>query len=68
MVVAKALSTRQIDDERAAFGATLSTDPRRGNCFSRDQTAGHLLPVLCTHRDGRDEDRGVGGCVSETSA
>ena len=65
MVVAEALSTGQTGDERAAFGQTLSTNSRRGDCLPRDQTAGDLLPVLCAHRDGCHEDRRVGGGVSE---
>ena len=66
MVIAEALSTGQTGDERAAFGPPLSTDSRRGDRLSRNQTACHLLPVLCAHRDGCDEDRRVGGGLSET--
>ena len=65
MVIAEALSTGQTGDERPAFGPTLSTDSRRGDRLPRDQTAGDLLPLLCAHRDGCDEDRRVGGRVSE---
>ena len=64
MVFAEVLSTGQTGDERAALGPTLPTDSRRGDCLSRDQTAGDLLPVLCAHRGGCPEDRCVGGGVS----
>lgn len=64
MVIAEALSTGQTGDERAAFGPTLSTDSRRRDCLSRDQTAGNLLPMLRAHRDGCHEDRRVGWDVS----
>lgn len=64
MVIAEAISTRQTGDERAAFGAALSTDSRCGDCLSRDQTAGNLLPVLCAHRDGCHEDRRIGRRVT----
>lgn len=65
MAVAEALSSGQTGDERPAFGPALSTDTRRGDCLSRDQTAGNLLPLLCAHRDGCDEDRGVGWRVRQ---
>ena len=65
MVIAEALSTGQTGDERPAFGPTLSADSRRGDCLPRDQTAGHLLPLLCAHRDGCHEDRRAGRRVSE---
>lgn len=65
MVIAEALSTGQTSDERPTVGPTLSTDSRRGDYLSRDQTAGNLLSLLCAHRDGCHEDRGVGGGVSE---
>ena len=65
MVIAQALSTGQTGDERAAFGPTLSTHSRPGDCLSRDQTAGNLLPLLCAHRDGCHEDRRVGRGMSE---
>lgn len=58
-------STWQIGDERAAVGQTLSADSWRGDCLSRNQTAGNLLSMLCAHRDGCDEDRRAGGGVSE---
>lgn len=64
MVVAEALSTGQTCDERPAFGPALPADSRRRDCLSRDQTAGHLLPVLCTPRDGCHEDRRVGRGVA----
>jgi hypothetical protein len=65
MVIVKAPRTGEAGDERAALGPALSTDPRRGDCLPRDQTAGDLLPVLCAHRDGCHEDRRVGRRVSE---
>jgi hypothetical protein len=65
MVGAEALSTGQAGDERAAFGPALSTNSRRGNRLSRDQTAGNLLPLLCAHRDGCHEDRRLGRSLSE---
>lgn len=64
MVIAKALSTGQTGDERAAISPTLSAYLGRGDCLSRNQTAGDLLPLLCAHRDGCDEDRGIGRGVS----
>ena len=64
MAIAEALGTGQTGDERAAFSSTLPTDSRRGDCLPRDQTAGNLLPLLCAHRDGCHEDRGVGRGVS----
>ena len=67
MVAFQALSTGQTGDERRAFGSTLSTDPRRGDCLSRDQTAGGLLPLLCAPRDGCDEGRRLGRGVSQIS-
>jgi len=60
VVVAKAFSTGQTGDERQAFSSTLPADSRRGDCLSRDQPAGNLLPVLCPHRDGRHEGRRLG--------
>ena len=60
MVIAEALSTGQTGDERPAVSPTLSTNSRRGNRLSGDQTAGNLLPVLCTHGDGCHEDRRLG--------
>lgn len=65
MVIAEAPRTWQTGDERPAFGPTLPTDSWRGDCLSRDQTAGHILPVLCAHRNGCHEDRGLGGSVSK---
>ncbi len=65
MVIAKALSTGQTGDERAAIGPTVSTDSRCGDCLSRDQTANNLLSVLCAPRDGCHEDPVTGRGVSE---
>jgi len=65
MVIAEAPGTGQTGNERPAVGPTLSTDSRRGDRLSWDQTAGNLLSVLCAHRDGCDENRGVGGGVNE---
>ena len=65
MVIAEALSTGQTGNERSAFGPTLSTDSRRGDCLPRNQTAGNLLPLLCTHRDGCHEDRRIGWGVRQ---
>lgn len=65
MVIAEALSTGQAGDERPTLGASLSTDSRPGDCFSRDQTAGNLLPMLRTHRDGCHEDRCIGRRMSK---
>ena len=59
----RSLSTGQAGDERAAFGPALSANSRCGHRLSRDQTAGHVLPLLCTHRDGCHEDRRLGWCV-----
>jgi hypothetical protein len=65
MVIAEALSTGQTGDERPAFGPTSSTNSRGGDCLSRAQAAGKLLPLLCAHRDGCDEDRRLGGGVTQ---
>jgi hypothetical protein len=65
MAVSQAPGTGQTGDERPAVGPTLSTNSRRGDCLSPDQTAGHLLPMLCAPRDGCDEDRCIGGSVSK---
>ena len=65
MAVSQALSAGQTGDECPAFGPTVSTDSRRGNCVSGDQKAGDLLPLLCAYRDGCDEDCRLGGGVSE---
>lgn len=65
MVIAETLSTGQAGDERAAFGPALSANSRCGDRLSRGQTAGNLLPLLFSHRDGRHEDRRAGWCVRQ---